>query len=338
MVTGAVAGTTFLLVLVAESVHARRSRRVRHLAFGPTGRPRPWTRFAPAVRCAAVPALAWGLVTLLVLPPKVHDRTDAAPEEEPRDLILVLDVSPSMRLRDAGTEESSSRTARASELLQSFFARLSLTKVRTSVVAFYTGAKPVVERTTDLAVVRNILTDLPMHFAFRAGPTDLMAGIEEAARMATPWRAGTATLIVVSDGDVVPPSGMPALPPSISHVLVIGVGDPSAGKFIDGHQSRQDIASLRQLAARLGGEYHDGNTKHVSTELLRDVVRSEEMPGTATRAWTRREMALLSVGVGAAALALLPVLLHAAGTHWHPGVPRRRAVTAREGRWLAPVG
>ncbi len=36
-----------------------------------------------------------------------------------------------------------------------------------------------------------------MHFAFRAGPTDLLSGIEEAARVAAPWRPGSVTLVVV---------------------------------------------------------------------------------------------------------------------------------------------
>lgn len=339
MVAETVAAATFVVVLIAEIVHARRVSRVRFLAFGPTGKARLWTRFVPAVRVAAMTAVVWGLTMLFVLPPKVHDRTEQVIKQEPRDLVLVLDVSPSMRLQDAGTDGAVSRSNRAAELLKSFFSRIPMNQFRTTVVACYTGAKPVVERTTDPEVVRNILTDLPMHFAFKAGPTDLISGVEEAARVAGSWRAGTTTLVVVSDGDTIPPTGMPTLPPSIAHVLVIGVGDPSTGKFIDGHQSRQDVSSLRQLATRLGGEYHDGNVQHVSTSLVEDSVKVEDPPQSPVGLLTPREFALIAVVTGTAMLALLPLLLYLMGTRWRPGVlTRPRGKIARNpGRKPAAV-
>ncbi|MDY3559568.1 VWA domain-containing protein [Gemmata sp. JC673] len=319
MVAEVAAGALLALALIAELIHARRVRRAAVLAFGPAGRPAPWTRITPVIRAASAGAFVWGLTTLLLLPPKVHDRTEQSPKTEARDIILVLDVSPSMRLQDAGPGGSVSRSARSAELMKSFYSRIQSSQFRTSVVACYTGARPVVERTTDPEVVRNILTDLPMHFAFRAGPTDLLSGIEEAARMATPWRAGTATLVVVSDGDTIAATGMPPLPPAVSRVLVIGVGDTANGKFIDGHNSRQDVSSLRQLATRLGGEYHDGNVQHVSTDLLQQSMRSDDKGRSETDGPTRREAALAAVATGALVLALLPVLLHTAGTSWRPG-------------------
>ncbi|AWM38089.1 hypothetical protein GobsT_38190 [Gemmata obscuriglobus] len=329
----AVASALLVLALIAELIHARRVRRVGVLAFGPTGRPALWTRVTPVIRAVSAAVFVWGLTTLLLLPPKVHDRTEQVPKTEARDIILVLDVSPSMRLQDAGPGGSVSRSARAAELMKSFYSRIQSSRFRTSVVACYTGARPVVERTTDPEVVRNILTDLPMHFAFRAGPTDLLSGIEEAARMATPWRADTATLVVVSDGDTIAATGMPPLPPSVSRVLVVGVGDTANGKFIDGHNSRQDVSSLRQLATRLGGEYHDGNVQHVSTELLQQSMRSDDKGRSETDGPNRREAALAAVAIGALTLALLPILLHIAGTHWRPGVKvRRRMAVARPQR------
>ena len=53
-------------------------------------------------------------------------------------------------------------------------------RFRTTIVAFYTEARPVVLRTTDPEVVHNILDELPMEYAFPAGPTNLIAGIQEA--------------------------------------------------------------------------------------------------------------------------------------------------------------
>ena len=126
-----------------------------------------------------------------------------------RNLLLVLDVSPSMRLQDAGPTGKQSRRKRAADLLKSFFERIPIDHYRTTVLAVYTGAKPVVVATTDLEIVRNILNDLPMEYAFKSGPTNLFAGLEEAAKMARPWRPKSTILLVVSDGDTVPATGLP---------------------------------------------------------------------------------------------------------------------------------
>jgi Ca-activated chloride channel family protein len=317
MVAELVALAAVVLATAAETLHARRVRRLAALAFGPSRRPAPWVYLAAPLRVAALGALAWGLTTLFFLPPKVH-KIGFIPESEYRDLLLVLDVSPSMRLQDAGPDGKQTRRKRASDLLKSFFERVPMELYRTSIVAVYNGAKPVVVRTTDPEVVRNILEDLPMQYAFKPGPTDLFAGLEEAARIARPWRPRGTTLVIVSDGDTIPATGMPRMPASVAHVVVVGVGDPLTGRFIDGHLSRQDASTLRQLAVRLGGTYHNGNEKHLSTVLLRDISFVEGQ-GMVDRL-TRREYALIACGSGASVLALLPLLLHLAGTSWRPGV------------------
>src|SRR5207244_12297677 len=131
-------------------------------------------------------------------PLSLHDALPIFPESEYRDLVLVLDVSPSMRLQDSGPDGKQTRRKRAAELLKSFFERVPMELYRTSVVAVYNGAKPVVVRTTDPEVVRNILEDLPMEYAFKAGPTDLFSGLEEAARVARPWRPRGTTVVIGS--------------------------------------------------------------------------------------------------------------------------------------------
>jgi Ca-activated chloride channel family protein len=302
-------------------------RRVALLAFGPRGRPAPWARAAPWLRAAAAGLAAWGLATLLALEPRQH----AAPGERPlprkvdvRHVLIALDVSPSMRLVDAGPAGAQSRMQRAREVLESFFRRVPLEEFRISVVAFYNGAKPVVVDTADIEVVRNILGDLPMEFAFRSGETRLFDGLERAAEIARPWNPGSATLVLVSDGDTVPARGMPRMPDSVGGVLVVGVGDPSSGRFIDGRQSRQDVATLRQVATRLGGTYHNANERHLPSVLIGDLTGAGARG--ALERLTRREYALLASAAGAFLLALLPVLLQAAGTRWRPG---RRAAAAR---------
>jgi Ca-activated chloride channel family protein len=327
MVAELVTCAVVFLAVAAEQLHARRCRRVALLAFGPSGHPVLWARFAPLLRIAAVAAVAWGLTTLLLLRPKVH-RMDEIPPNEYRHLVLLLDVSPSMKLQDGGPTGKQSRAQRAADLLQSFFERVPIYLYKTTIVAVYNGAKPVVIETTDVEVVRNILSDLPMNYAFEPGATNIFAGLEEAARIAHPWQPSSTTVILVSDGDTVPATGMPKMPASVAHLLVVGVGDPQAGKFIEGHQSRQDVSTLRQVAVRLGGTYHNGNEKHLPTDLLRQI----SLVGTkgVLERLTRREYALIACGAGAWLLAKLPLALLLWATRWRPGVPVREVAAAKK--------
>ncbi|MEZ6185313.1 MAG: VWA domain-containing protein [Planctomycetota bacterium] len=313
MVAGVLAALAAVLVALGEGLHALRTRRLSYLAFGPSARPRPWTHAAPSLRVLAAAGVAWGLATLLALPPQVHS-ADSDPEHElpPEHLVLVLDVSPSMRLEDAGLERDTSRLGRAREVVESLFRRVPLTRFRVSVVATYSGAKAVVVDTRDLEVVRNILSGLPMHHAFQSGKTKLFAGLEEAARIAHPWTPRSAVVVLISDGDTVPAQGMPKLPASVRDLLVVGVGDPHQGSFVSGRLSRQDVPTLRQIAARLGGVYHDGNTRHLSSDTLGSLL-----PARSRSVWerlTRREYALLATLLGALVLALLPAALRRWGS------------------------
>jgi Ca-activated chloride channel family protein len=315
-----------IVATAAETIHARRLHRLGRLAFGPSSKPRPWARWAPALRVAAIAALGWGLATLAILVPKVQ-AAEVLPDNQRRHLLIVLDVSPSMKLVDAGPDLKQSRTKRASDLMTSFFRRVPIEQYLISVVACYNGAKPVVVDTKDMEVVRNIFDDLPLNYAFKAGKTDLFSGLEEAFKIAQPWQPKSGLLVLLTDGDTVPTSGMPRPPDSIRDVLVVGVGDTRQGRFVDGHLSRQDAGTLRQIATRLKGTYHDGNIKHVPTDLL---VRLALIPRKSPfEQLTLREYALIACGLGASTLALLPVLLHAFGTGWTPGVPAARPAASR---------
>jgi Ca-activated chloride channel family protein len=310
-----------ILASAAEALHAQRVRRAALLAFGPDRRPELWVHLAAPLRVLGLAGLCWGLLTLLYAPPKVH-KANPLQDVDPRHLVLVLDASPSMYLKDAGPTKKQKRSERAAQVMQSFFERIPIELYRVSVLAFYTEAKAVVVDTSDLEVVRHILFELPMSYAFEAGGTNLFAGLEEAAKLAKPWKPGSATVVIVSDGDTVASTGMPKMPASVAHVLVVGIGDAKVGTFIDGHQSRQDVSTLRQVAVRLGGTYHNGNELHLATALLSEIsqVRGK---GILDRL-TPREYALIACALGAFALAVLPYALHHAGTRWRPGVARKR--------------
>lgn len=312
-----VALAVIVMVLAAETWHAFRVRSVARLAFGPGERPASWVYAVPLLRSLAMGGFVWGTMTLLLLTPKTHKSGEIKPEEI-RRLLLVLDVSPSMKLQDAGLLGKQRRDQRAADLLQSFFERVQRDRYRTTIIATFTGAKPVVQDTTDLEVVRNVLNDLPLSQAFEPGPTNLFAGLQEAAKIAAPWPPDSAVLLFVSDGDTIPAIGMPKLPASIRQVVVVGVGDQAVGKSIEGHQSRQDSSALRQLATRLNGTYHNGNEKHISTELVM------QMDDRAIPSWwdklTKREYALLAIALGSFIIGILPFALHQGGTSWRPGI------------------
>lgn len=323
MVAELVAVAAFAFVVVTEALHHRRVGRLAPLAFGSSRRPRSWAIFAPAIRAIAVVALAWGLTTLLLVPPRAYRPAgDIKPGSE-QHLMIVLDVSPSMRLEDAGQTGKQSRKDRARDLMRSLFERVPAEQYLVSTVAVYNGAKPVVVDSRDLDVVDGILGDLPLYQAFKSGKTRLLDGLREAAKIAKPWNPGSTTTILLSDGDTVPPQGMPTMPASVGTVLVIGVGDPTQGSFIDGRQSKQDAFMLRQIATRLQGTYYDGNARHLPTELVAEIVSR----GTQNQKepWTRREYALLAVTLGGFCLSLLPMMLELLGTSYLPGVRSRRS-------------
>ncbi|MBK8097945.1 MAG: VWA domain-containing protein [Planctomycetes bacterium] len=326
MVTAAVlAALAAFVVAGAELLHRRRIARVARLAFGPSGRPATWVAVEPFLRAFGAAAFVWGAMVLIEAKPKVH-KLGAHGDGDPRHLVLVLDVSPSMRLQDAGPTKQQSRMARARDVMESFFQRVAIEQFQISVIATYTGAIPVVVDTKDVEVVRNILGDLPLSQAFPAGKTDIFAGLAEAAKIARPWPPGSTTVMLVSDGDSVPPTGMPKMPPSVSNTLVVGIGDPITGRFLDGAQSRQDRSTLKQIAVRLSGAYHDGNEKHLGSDLLAKIAGVGD--SSPLDKLTLREYALFALATGALLWSLLPLLLHRFGTRWQAGVPLAPATAA----------
>jgi Ca-activated chloride channel family protein len=106
------------LAALGEFLHARRVRRVARLAFGPAGQARAWTEIVPFLRVVAVALLTWGFVQLAVLAPRAK-RPQLIPEGGFRHLVIALDVSPSMQLKDAGAQRQQTRARRAGEVVLS---------------------------------------------------------------------------------------------------------------------------------------------------------------------------------------------------------------------------
>ena len=318
-----IAASVALIAILAEALHLRRINRIRNLAFGPGGKPAVWTWFAPVMRVAGLALATWGFASLwLVVEARVHNQ-DTIPENEYKHLILVVDVSPSMRLKDAGPEGDKSRRQRASDVLESLFNRIPMRQFKISVIAVYTDAKMLLEDSKDHEVVRHIMEKMPLWHAYKSGKTKLMTGISQAVKTARPWNPGSTYVLMLTDGDTVPTTGMPKLPASVREFIVIGVGDPNSGTFIDGHQSRQDVNTLRQIANRLQGTYHNGNKKHLTSQIVGKFTQMDD--DDKSPAWTRREWALLAVIVGAGLFSIVPILLHYFGTGHRAGVMVQRS-------------
>ena len=294
------------LVTIAEWLHGRRIARIARLAFGDTGRPAAWVGLVPPIRVAATGVLTWGLLILLAVDPQVREADDERAAS--KHLLLALDVSPSMQLVDSGPDrEKQARAIWGGKILQGILDRLDMATTRITLVAFYTDAKTVLTETPDKAVIGNALDGLPMYAAFDSGPTRLQEGVVAALEEARAWMPGSATLVVLSDGDTLSSSASTVrLPASIADVIVIGVGDPYRSLAIAGHSSRQDTTSLKQLAARLGGHYHQGNEKHLPSSILEELTMIEPRLSDQT---SLRELALLLTGLSAVVLsAITPAL------------------------------
>lgn len=324
----------FLLAMWAERIHARRSAAVASLAFGPQRGPRPWVHAVGPLRACAAGLLAWGLTVLAIGPAAPlattgHDQEEIDAADVQR-VIVLLDVSPSMRILDAGPNRDLERRERVRQVTDSVLSRIALSRTRFSVIAFFTSALPVVTDAADTTVVRNLLDNLPLTFAFEPGKTNMIKGLEAAAEMARDWRPKSTTLLICTDGDTVDFAQIPKLPRSIHQVQIYAVGDPVVGTFIDRHDSRQQAGILRRVAAELGGVYYDVNSQHVPTAALAELAIQPPAPPQV--GWSIKDLALAAVAFGAAMLLLVPLALETYGAAWtaERELPQPRLVDADE--------
>lgn len=306
-----------VLVGIAEVLHYVRCRRLGRLAFGPAGRPRNWTVMVPVLRIVCMGTLVFSLWVLMGLSGVPHDERNKQVEKEKiKHLIIGLDVSPSMDIKDAGPTGKKTRSEQASSILKSIMERVDMTDVRVTIIPFYTKAMPMIIDTFDPEVVNNVLDGMHLDYAFEHGKTNMHEVVKEAAKIAKPWAADSAVLVVVSDGDTLPGSGMGELPVSIAETMVVGVGSTHKGTFIDGHASKQDAYSLKRLALQTRGLYHDGNTQHVPTSELEELSKALPVKNSGWK--DLRFISLVLSVVSASILAFLSPLLAAFGTPWRP--------------------
>lgn len=308
------------LVGLAEWLHARRVARVARLAFGPSARPAFWVFAVPVARPIAAGIATWGLIFLATFDPVEVDKKPSPVAS--KHLLICLDASPSMQVKDAGPDrEKISRAQWAGKVAQGVLDRLDMATTRITIVAFYTDALAVVQETFDKEVVRNALDGLPMYVAFQPGPTNIQEGVTKAMEYARRWPEQSATLLVISDGDAIKTAPPNYIPASIADTIVIGVGDPVKPSIVGGHSSKQDSMSLKQLAARLRGYYHDGNLRHLPSDILNKLTMIKPRVGDK---YGQRDLAILFTITGCSTLALVGPFMGMLGRSRSFGKERKR--------------
>jgi Ca-activated chloride channel homolog len=317
--------TIAAIAAAGEWLHARRVERLNRLAFGPDGHPRRWTRLAPPLRVLALAGIVWSLITLIAFNNMSRDRDRKAAVT--RHLMILLDVSPSMQLADAGESGEQRRAVRAAEVLKSVLNRVPGDNVRFSAASFYTEARMLARECQDRELMVHFAADVPFYYTYKPGKTDLLKSLNQTGDFIKDWPRKSTTLLVISDGDSLPPAGLQPMPSAVAEVLVAGVGDPGRGTFIDGHLSRQDTATLSQLARRLGGKCFDTNTRQIPSDAL--LKLNAEDPRAAKWRTDRRLAALAVLALSSVVLCLLPVLLEHLGSAWKSVMP---AAVARASR------
>ncbi|MEN9359840.1 MAG: hypothetical protein RL095_1375 [Verrucomicrobiota bacterium] len=272
------------ITAAAEMIHAGRTRRLARLAFPHGEKAATWTRTVPFLRVAGAAAVAWGLLTLLSLSPLLQERDKITVDSRPpkpdpqqsRHLLVLLDVSPSMGLEDAGQDGKSARYMRATEVLRSVLERIERKDLLCSLVAFYTEARPVLTESNDRDVLLNLMS-CKLDIAFTPGKTDVVKGVEAAFDLAKlkKWPRASTTVLLITDGDTVALDKLPMKPEAVEQIIIAGVGSAS-GVFLDSHQSRQDANSLRQVASRYAAAYADTNQQLIPTALLGGLAQNPE--------------------------------------------------------------
>ena len=314
--------TILLLVALAEWLHTRRIRVAARLAFGPGGA-KAWTKVVPWLRVAGLTAFAWGVTTLLML--KLEAPDDASAKErndaEATRLVFVADLSPSMFLADAGPDGALTRQARMREVVEGILQRVS-GNLRFGVIGFYTDSLPVVMEARDPELVRNVFNGLPLTYAMPVGQTDLGTAVNATLELVADFPKGSTRMIILSDGDSVPLAPIQPRPASVKELLVLGIGNPHKGTFIDGHQSRQEADTLQRVATSLLGVYHDVNEKHLDTAALGDLVVPLALPHQGL---TLAQWAVLAMALGALIHALIPIALEFFGSDWKVRSIRKEA-------------
>jgi len=318
------------LLLVAGVIAARWAarRRARDLArlAGPAGASPPAARRAglkTSLVAMALAALALGLAGPL------YGHKDVQIAARGADVVLAVDVSPSMGATDSKPSRLRLAVHRAGELLH------ALPGHRVALVAFAGGADTLVPLTLDHDAVRMGLEALAPGMVPKGG-SSLEAGLTTAAEAIRDGGGGGA-VVLFSDGEATAGEldrAIRAATKADTPVFALGVGG-TAGAPVPVHDatgaltgykrdkdgrvvtSRLDRGALRSLAHSTGGTYHDANLGGRGTDAVAASLRALAPQAGALAHIARPEDRYQWPLTAALALVVAELLL--------PGLPRRKA-------------
>lgn len=319
-------------VLAARWARARRRRDLgAYLGpAGPAGRA-PHVAGAPGRAALRTGLTAAGLAALAAaLAGPLHGAHEETVVARGADVVLAVDVSPSMGAADAKPDRLRLAVHRAGALLD------ALPGHRVGLVAFSGGADVLVPLTLDHDAVRMGLEALEPGMVPRRG-SSLQEGLTAAAG-ALRDAGGGGAVVVLSDGEATEGDidrAIRAARRADAVVFALGVG-ATAGAPVperdprgvltgykrdkDGHvvTSRLDRAPLESLATATGGTYHDGALGQDGTASVAAALRDLN-PASADAARVARPEDRYQWPLAAAFLILAVDLLM-------PALPRRRRV------------
>jgi Ca-activated chloride channel family protein len=268
--------------LAARRVGRRRARDLaRYLGPGGAGGSAAWRAAAKTVlTAAALAALALGLAGPLYGHREVQLAARGA------DVVLAVDVSPSMGAADAKPSRLRLAVHRAGELLD------ALPGHRVALVAFAGGADTLVPLTLDHDAVRMGLDALEPGMVPKGG-TSLEAGIATAAEAIRDGGGGGA-VVLLSDGEATAGDLDPAVRAARkagTRVFALGVGGTEGAPVpvhdetgaLTGYKrdrdgtvvtSRLERGPLRELAQATGGTYHDADLRGEGTAAVAAALRT----------------------------------------------------------------
>lgn len=317
---------TSLVAVAAEIAHLRRCNRLREFLFHGCRFPWATVSILGGARIGGTALVAAGLIGLWSQSVRPSSLNSAYDDEEMDRLLILLDCSLSMNLRDAGPNRDLFRGERAAQLVEELLLKADRKLPRTTLVVFANRADALVVDTNDWNVVRQALANRNLSAAlFDDEPTTVGDVLRQVCEgYGEEWPARSAALLLITDGDSEDSIEKLDLPRSIRRLVVAGVGS-SEGRPIGGAVSRQEEASLDALARSAGGRYFNGNESPIPLDALDrpppprvDAVAEDEKSGPGTAGAPplpeRSILALALFGAGS----LLLVATTVAGTLLNP--------------------
>lgn len=307
----------------------------------------------PGALVARVPWLwfaAWGCVALALSGPWWARVNALGNEYRTLDIVLMVDISPSMRTRDVVPD----RLTRAKHEAAEIMARLP--DARFALLAFSAGAYPIVPLTPDSAAVKHFLDALDPALAIKKG-SNLTRALQVAAGMLPQGGA----VLMLSDGEA---HDAPALriadqlrAGGIS-VHAIGVGSAVGGPVPDdaGHfileqdtvvHSRLEQAALEALTQAGGGGYVTARADDRDWQDLESSLQTAARALSMAQAsgayplfpWFLAAGVVLFVWLGRGRAAIFAGMLCAIGlfappvTHAAPWTEQRALTSLQQGDW-----